>query len=78
MKELGHSSQVAGEIPLCSFWHTFSTPSNEDILGETGVGVRHLNIGELHSSFREFLDQIGQFTLYKRFSVQIGLVISIH
>jgi hypothetical protein len=63
MEELGDGSQVAGEITLCSFWHTFSTPSNEDVLGETGVGVRHLYIGELHSSFGEFLDEIGQFTL---------------
>jgi len=79
MKELGHGSQVAGEITLCSFWHTFSTPPNEDVLGETGVGIRHLHKRELHSSFGEFLDEIGQFTLYYRLSIQVWLVgCSIH
>lgn len=63
MKELGNCSQVAGKVTLCSFRYTFSTPANENVLGKTGVGIRHLHIGELHSSFGKFLDEIGQFTL---------------
>lgn len=63
MKELGNCSQVASKVTLCSFRHTFSTPANENVFGKTGVGIRHLHIGELHPSFGKFLDEIRQFTL---------------
>lgn len=65
MKELGNCSQVAGKVTLCSLRHTFSTPANENVLGKTGVGIRHLHKGELHPSFGKFLDEIGQFTLWQ-------------
>lgn len=63
MKEFGHSSQVACKVALRSFGYTFSTPANEHVLGKTGVGVRHLHKCELHPSFGEFLNKIGQFTV---------------
>lgn len=63
MKELGNCSQVAGKVTLCSLRHTFSTPANENVLGETGVGIRHLHKSELYPSFGKFLDEVGQFTL---------------
>lgn len=63
MKEFRNCSQVASEIALGSFRHTFSTPRNQDILRETRVWVCHFHVGELYPSFGELLDEIGQFAL---------------
>lgn len=63
MKEFGHSSQVTCKVTFCPFGYTFSTPTNKHVLGKTGVGVCHLHKCELHPSFGEFLNEIGQFTI---------------
>lgn len=73
MQKLRDGSQVAGKVTLCPFRNTFTAPGDEDILGETGVRVSDLDIGELYSSFREFVDQVYQFALCTCVYVSLGL-----
>lgn len=54
------------EIALGALWNTFTAPSDQYILRETGVGVNNLDVGELYATLGEFLDQIIQFTVYQQ------------
>lgn len=64
MEEFGDGGKVAGEVSFRPFWYTFAAPCDENVLGQTRVGICHLHVGKLHSTFGEFFDEIFQFTIY--------------
>lgn len=63
MEELGYRGQVAREVALGPLRNSLTTPSDQHILGQTGVWVGDLDIGELDPTFGEFIDKVGQFPL---------------
>lgn len=56
MQKFRDGSQMAGEISLSPFRHTFAAPADEDILGETRIRILDLDKGELYPSLGEFFD----------------------
>lgn len=56
MEDFRNGCQVAGEVALRSLGNTASTPSNEDILGQSSVGVFDLDEGELDAALTEVFD----------------------
>ena len=63
------------EVTLCPFRDTLPTPCNQHILRKTSIGVRHFDIGELHSTFGEFFNQIIQFTICRIKPVRLVILI---
>jgi hypothetical protein len=69
VKDLGHGSQVAGEVSLCALGDTSSTPADKNKLGETRIGVLDLDKGELDSALAEVLNQLGELAIWKIISI---------
>jgi len=63
VEHLGNGSEVAGEVPLRPLGNTTSTPCNEYILRQAGVGILDLHERELDSTFVEVLDELVQLAL---------------
>lgn len=63
MEELRYDRQVTGEITFGPFGNTLTTPCDEYIFGQSGVGILHFDIGKLYPAFGELLDQILQVAL---------------
>lgn len=64
MQKFGDGGQMAGEIALGPLRHTLSTPCDEHILGQAGVRVQHLDVGELDFALGELVNQIEELTLF--------------
>lgn len=69
VKDLGHGSQVAGEVSLCALGDTSSTPADKNKLGETRIGVLDLDKGELDSALAEVLNQLGELAIWRIISI---------
>lgn len=63
LEELGDCREMAGEVALGPLRHTLSTPSNQNVLGQARVGILDLEKAELNLALREFVNEIGQFTV---------------
>ena len=63
LEELGDGREMTGEVALGPLRHTLSTPSNQNVLGQTRVGILDLEKAELDLALRELVNQIGQFTV---------------
>lgn len=63
MEKLGYGSEMAGEIALGPFGHTFTTPRNEHILWQTGVRIPDFHKRELYFAIRELFDKVIQLSL---------------
>lgn len=57
---------MACEVSLGAFRYAATAPGDEDIFGEAGVGVFHLDEGILDTAFAEVLDQVGQFSIWNK------------
>ena len=59
VEDLGNGSHMAREVALGPLGDTASAPGDEHVLGQTGVGVLDLDIGELDSTLVEVLNKVG-------------------
>lgn len=63
MEKFGYGREMASEVAFGSFGHTLTTPGDQSILGETGVRVFDLDVGELNSAVGKLVNKVYQFTL---------------
>lgn len=63
VKDLGDGGQVAGKVPLCSLGDATAAPGDQDVFGESTVGVLDFDEGELNAAFVEILDQVRKLTI---------------
>lgn len=64
MQDLRHSGGMAGEVALCTFRYTSSTPSDEDVFRKAGIGVLDLDKSVLDTTFVEILEEISELAVY--------------
>lgn len=56
---------MASKITLGPLRDSLTTPGNENVLGKSSVWASDFHKRKLDLSFREFVNQINQFALYK-------------
>lgn len=67
---------MTGEVALCPLRDTLTAPGDQYILGQTGVGINDLEVGELNSTLGELFDEIVQFTVWL-LSVSVPITIAV-
>lgn len=64
MENLGDGIEVTGEVALGPLRDTTTAPGDEDVLGQTTVGVFDLQESELNATLVEIFDEVGNLTIY--------------
>lgn len=64
VQHLGDGGEMRGEVALCPLGDAAAAPGDEDVLGQTRVGVFDFHVGELDAAFVEVLVQLGEFALW--------------
>ena len=65
---------MACEVALGPLWNSLAAPSNEDILGQSGIWVFDFEIGKLDPSVGEFVDQVNQLALWWDVNFDVSLL----
>lgn len=65
VEDLGNGRHMAGEIALCSLGNSSTTPRNQGIFGQSGVGILDFDKCELDPTFIEVLDKVGKLSICK-------------
>ena len=51
VENFGDSSKVACKISLRALRYATTTPGNQDVFGEAGIGILDFQVGELDAAF---------------------------
>ena len=66
MEDFGDGGEMAREVALGPLGDAAATPSDEDVLGQGGIGILDFDKGKLDAALAEFFDQLGELTICER------------
>lgn len=65
VEDLGDGIEVAGEVALCALGYATTAPGDEDMLGQTSVGVPDLDEAKLDAALAEVFEEFAELALCK-------------